>query len=101
MKRLALVFTAALMLPACFWSHDDYPGRACQDNSDCFQAQGEVCDLQTNTCVQAGEPDAMLPPVDGPVDAPPTPDAAPPDAQVNDAPIPDAQVNDAPAPDAL
>lgn len=95
MKRLALVFAAALMLPGCFWSHDAYPGRACQEDSDCFQAQGEVCDTQTNRCVQAGEPDAALPPADGRVDAPPTPDAAAADAPVTDAPTPDAPVSDA------
>jgi hypothetical protein len=36
----------------------DRPDRSCKKPSDCFQAQGETCDVMTSTCV-AG-PDARV-----------------------------------------
>jgi hypothetical protein len=52
--RRALV--ALLLLGGCSWLHDDYPDRTCRVNTDCFRAQGEVCDQEARVCV-AG-PDA-------------------------------------------
>lgn len=52
MRRLTAAFILALaLLGGCFLFHDDYPDRKCETNSDCFQAQGEVCNTQTKTCV--------------------------------------------------
>ncbi len=36
---------------ACTLFDDDPPDDSCSTNSDCFQAQGEVCDSMTHTCV--------------------------------------------------
>lgn len=95
MRRLLLVFLGALALSGCFVFHDDYPDRSCGNSTDCFRAQGEVCDLQTKTCVPA--PDAAPPPPtpDAGVDATAADDAAITDATVNDATVNDARVNDA------
>ena len=37
---------------------EDKPDRSCKVSSDCFQAQGEVCDTMKGVCVSA--PDAQI-----------------------------------------
>lgn len=56
MRRLAL---ALLFAAGCSWLHDDYPDRTCEVNTDCFRAQGEVCDQDAGVCVAGpdGGPD--------------------------------------------
>jgi hypothetical protein len=44
------------------------PENTCRGDGDCFQAQGEVCNLDTKRCEPG--PDAGVP-VDAPVDAAP------------------------------
>ena len=54
---LVLAGILALVVPGgCAWFEDEPPDRSCEDNEDCFRAQGEVCDRARKTCVQA--PDA-------------------------------------------
>jgi hypothetical protein len=45
-KRFALL---ALLLSSCTL-FDDRPDRTCKSDTDCFRAQGEVCNTSTNTC---------------------------------------------------
>ena len=40
---------------------EDKPDRSCKVSSDCFQAQGEVCNTNTGKC-ESG-PDAQMTPV--------------------------------------
>jgi hypothetical protein len=86
-------------LAGCGLLGDDYPDRHCEADRDCFQAQGEVCDLAQNLCVQGTAADAAEPPIDSPVtiDAPvidaAEPDAAEPDAAEPDAAEPDAAID--------
>lgn len=54
---LMLAGIVAMIAPgACALFEDDPPDRTCQRNIDCFQAQGEVCDLGRKICVSG--PDA-------------------------------------------
>jgi hypothetical protein len=74
----ATLLGAALLIvalgAACSFYRNDFPDHACQANRDCFQAQGERCNLDLGLC-------------EIPADAAPVPDARPkPDA----APVPDA-----------
>jgi hypothetical protein len=65
MRRLALL---ALLCAGCPLSHGDFPGTACERDSDCFIGQGEMCNQETRQCqvmVDAG------PTPDRPVDRPP------------------------------
>jgi hypothetical protein len=82
---VARLVAAALLVGGCTLFSASYPDDYCDENADCFRAQGEVCDLEQNRCVPGV--DAAPPPPDaGPTpDAPPTPDAAPPDAATADA----------------
>jgi hypothetical protein len=57
-----------LLFAGCVLSHDDFPGRSCATDRDCFTGQGERCDVGNRICI--GPPDAAPP------DAPPRPDAA-------------------------
>ena len=64
MRSLAIL---AVLFCGCPLSHGDYPGSACEKDSDCFTGQGEVCNQETRTCqlmVDAG------PPPDRPIDRP-------------------------------
>jgi hypothetical protein len=64
MRGLTLL---ALLLSGCPLSHGDYPGTACDKDSDCFIGQGEVCNQETRQCqvmIDAG------PPPDRPIDRP-------------------------------
>lgn len=36
---------------ACTLLDDDPPDDACRDDSDCFRAQGEICEPSTKRCV--------------------------------------------------
>lgn len=56
----ALAAAALATLGACTWFDDGAPDRACRQDRDCFRAQGEVCDLDTLTCVPG--PDAAVAP---------------------------------------
>jgi len=56
--RAARIAALALALAGCTFG-DDRVTRACDRSSDCFQAQGEVCNLDTNQCEQ--RPDAGSP----------------------------------------
>jgi len=59
--KAALIAALALALAGCTLG-DDRVTRSCDRSSDCFQAQGEICNLDTNQCEQrpdAGSP-AML-----------------------------------------
>jgi hypothetical protein len=90
--RAALILLAAA-LGACSLFDADTPSRACRTDNDCFQAQGESCNLVTGQCgprPDAGPPDAESSDV---VDAD-VPDADPPDAAVLDADLPDAESSD-------
>jgi hypothetical protein len=49
---------ALLALSAGCALFEDRPDRSCKVSSDCLQAQGETCDIDTKTCVQ--RPDAQL-----------------------------------------
>ena len=40
---------------------EDKPDKSCKVSSDCFQAQGEVCDTTKGVCVSG--PDAQMTPV--------------------------------------
>jgi hypothetical protein len=46
----------SLLLGGCAL-FDDPPDRACTKDADCFQAQGETCNLATKEC-EVVEPDA-------------------------------------------
>jgi hypothetical protein len=88
--RAAPILLAAA-LGACSLFDADTPSRACRTDNDCFQAQGESCNLVTGQCgprPDAGPPDADVPDAD-------VPDADVPDADVPDADVPDADVPDA------
>jgi hypothetical protein len=54
-RRLAVVVLLALGACSLF---ESLPDKSCSKVQDCFQAQGETCDLTTHTCV-AG-PDAQI-----------------------------------------
>jgi hypothetical protein len=57
-RRAILLFAVALGGCSLF---ETLPDKSCSKTADCFQAQGETCDLATHTCVAA--PDAQLTPV--------------------------------------
>jgi len=55
------VVRAAVVLALCLGGcavFDDPPDRACTKDNECFQAQGETCNLDTKQC-EVVEPDAM------------------------------------------
>ena len=61
---------ALVVVASCTLFQDEIPDRTCRMDSDCFRAQGEVCDEGTMTCVMAPDAAPM-------VDAAPPADAAP------------------------
>jgi len=73
---------------ACSLFLDEAPDRTCDNDGQCFRAQGEICDLDRSVCIPI--PDAP----------PPLPDADLPDAGI-DADLPDADLPDADLPDAM
>ena len=51
MRWLAVVvLVAASAIGACALLDDDVPENECEIDSDCFRAQGEVCNSETNMC---------------------------------------------------
>jgi hypothetical protein len=85
----AVAVAAAAGLAGCALFGDAYPDRSCKRDSDCFRAQGEVCDETSSTCIVAvfdaavPVPDAAALP-DSSADAAVAVDAAP-DAAAADA----------------
>jgi hypothetical protein len=66
--RAFLLIIALAAAPGCsLFSQAPYAGRACREDSECFQAQGESCHRELKVCC---------------VDC--LPDAAPPDAEIFD-----------------
>lgn len=57
--RAALAALACLAGAGCALFEDDPPTRACTRDSECFQAQGEACDLEKKVC--APRPDGGAP----------------------------------------
>ena len=55
---LVFAFASAVAGAACTLFDDDPPDDSCMANADCFQAQGEVCDMGTHKCVQKPMADA-------------------------------------------
>jgi hypothetical protein len=53
--KTIIAMICAVALAGCTL-FDDRPDNSCKSNNDCFQAQGEVCNMTTKTCEV--EPDA-------------------------------------------
>lgn len=68
MVRWLLVL--ALAAGACTLLDTDPPGSTCKANSDCFQAQGEVCNTQTHHCEVKARDAGIDAPRDAGVDTP-------------------------------
>jgi hypothetical protein len=51
---LILVFIGSAA-GACTLFDDDPPDDSCSTNTDCFRAQGEVCNQQTHRCEVRGD----------------------------------------------
>jgi len=98
MRCLILVtLVLGVVSSGCSLFREDFPSHDCQDNLDCFRAQGEVCNLETQQCEIPADAGPIIDAAPVP-DAPPRPDAAPlPDADLT----PDADLPDAGAPDAV
>lgn len=64
-RWLVILAFAVAGAGACTLFDEEPPGDSCTQDTDCFRAQGEVCNRQTNTCEP--RPDAG---VDAGVDAP-------------------------------
>jgi hypothetical protein len=96
--RAAMILLAAA-LGACSFFDADPPSRSCRSDLDCFQAQGESCNLVTGQCgprPDAGPPDADVPDAELDADVPDAePDAE--SSEVADADLPDADDTDAAA----
>ena len=92
-KTFALVVVAAGTTAWGCSLFRDYPDDFCETNQDCFRAQGETCNLETNHCEIA--PDAGPIPDAGP-DARPMPDGGP----VDDAAVTDGDPGDGGSADA-
>ena len=54
--RLAILLLLAVSGCAVF---EERPDRSCSSNSQCFRAQGEVCNLQTKQCEVAPDAGAL------------------------------------------
>jgi len=48
---LALVLAGLCGAAACTLFDDDPPDDSCSVDTDCFRAQGEICDAKTHRCV--------------------------------------------------
>ncbi len=59
---IALVFASGCTL------FEDKPDKSCKVSSDCFQAQGEICDTTKGVCVSG--PDAQMTPATAAPEAP-------------------------------
>ncbi len=59
MKAAIAVAAALLLLPGCAL-FEDRPDRSCKNNIDCFQAQGERCNVTTKTCEIPADAAALL-----------------------------------------
>jgi hypothetical protein len=66
MVKWALLVALAIV-GACTLFDEELPGESCTTDTDCFRAQGEICNQQTKTCEM--RPDAAIVPIDAPVDA--------------------------------
>jgi hypothetical protein len=44
------LFILAILLGACALFSDGPPENVCEDDEDCFRAQGEVCNGETHRC---------------------------------------------------
>jgi hypothetical protein len=64
MVKLVVLVTA--FLTSCALFTEGPPENVCRTDEDCFRAQGEVCDLDTKTCITGIPSDAG---VDGATDA--------------------------------
>jgi len=91
---MLILLLAATAASGCSLFRQDLPSDSCEDDFDCFRAQGEMCNPATKMC-------------EVPADAAPIPDARPrPDADTTDADTtdadttPDADIPDAGLPDA-
>jgi hypothetical protein len=65
MVRIAIA--VVLAAAGCALFSEGPPENTCRGNGDCFQAQGEVCNLETKRCEPG--PDGGVPPVDAAIDA--------------------------------
>jgi hypothetical protein len=57
-RAIAMILGLALAGGCSLLGGDDRPDRSCEDNNDCFRAQGETCDSETKTCVVEEDVDA-------------------------------------------
>lgn len=48
---LVLAVVASCAIGACTLLDDDPPDDRCSVDTDCFRAQGEVCDTSTHRCI--------------------------------------------------
>jgi hypothetical protein len=88
---LSCLALAALLGSGCNLLDDDYPDESCESDSDCFRAQGEICNTATRTCEPRADAGPTFDARPMP-DAPPVPDAGPaPDADTTDAGEADAR----------
>ncbi len=69
-RWLVLLAFAAAGAGACTLFDEDPPGRECLADSDCFRAQGEVCDQATHECGPRKMDAGIDAPADAGVDAP-------------------------------
>jgi len=46
----ALLLLGLVQQGGCSLFHDDYPDDRCEGPADCFEEQGEVCNLETKRC---------------------------------------------------
>jgi hypothetical protein len=68
----AVVLLGGASIGACTWLEDSPPPATCSQNSDCFQAQGEVCNLAKQVCevkMDAGVATIDAAPSDAAIDA--------------------------------
>jgi hypothetical protein len=61
-KPLAILLVLA---GACALFSEGPPENFCRNDTECFRAQGEICDLESNRCIPG---DAI--PIDASIDAP-------------------------------
>jgi hypothetical protein len=49
-RLAALLLAAGAVIGACTLFDDDPPDDSCRSDTDCFRAQGEVCNQMTKRC---------------------------------------------------
>jgi hypothetical protein len=65
------LLVALAVAGACTLFDEDLPSDACTTDTDCFRAQGEVCNQQTKTCeMRAADAGVDTAPVAAEEDAP-------------------------------